>query len=187
MKIRITFPNQRSHRRPRGMTLIELLVAVGIGFVLLMVMATIFASSNRMFANVGNYVSLDQASEQALERMTRDIRKCQDLVSFATNQIQFKYSGTTKLTFTYNPVSRQLIRSMTGQADTCLMQDCDFLEFSMYKNAPLTGGTIGQTTSPGLGKCIRVTWQCSRTVTGVSRDSENIEQALIVIRNKPVL
>jgi hypothetical protein len=67
------------------------------------------------------------------------------------------------------------------------MQDCDFLEFSMYKNAPLTGGTIGQTTSPGLGKCIRVAWQCSRTVTGVSRDSENIEQALIVIRNKPVL
>jgi hypothetical protein len=57
----------------------------------------------------------------------------------------------------------------------------------MYKNAPLTGGTVGQTTNPGLGKCIRVAWQSSRTVTGMTRDTESIEQALIVIRNKPVL
>jgi hypothetical protein len=187
MKIRNTFLNQRWVHRPRGMTFVEMMVACGVGFILLTVMGTVFVSSNRMFANLGNYVSLDQASEQALERMTRDIRKSQDLVSFATNRIEFKYAGTTNLTFTYNPATRQLTRSLTGEADTCLMTDCDSLEFSMYKNAPLAGGTVGQTTNPGLGKCIRVTWKCSRTVLGQERDTESMEQALIVIRNKPVL
>lgn len=169
------------------MTLIEMMVAVGVGFIVLMIIGTVFMSSNRMFAELGNYVGMNQASQQVLERMTRDIRKSRDLVSFATNRIEFNYAGPTNLTFTYHPIARQLIRSMTGQPDTCIMTNCDFLQFSMYKNAPLAGGTVGQTTDPGLGKCIQVTWKCSRTVLGLTRDSENIEQALIVIRNKPVL
>jgi hypothetical protein len=76
---------------------------------------------------------------------------------------------------------------MTGQADTCIMTNVESLEFSMYKNAPLSGGTMGATTSPALGKCIQVTWRCSKTALGVTRTSQNVEQALIVIRNKPVL
>ena len=163
------------------------MVASAIGFMVLMVVGTVFMSSNRMFAEIGNYVGMDRDSQQVLERMTRDIRKSRNLVSFTTNRIEFNYAGTTNLTFTYYPISRRLMRSMTGQPDMCLMNDCEFLEFSMYKNAPLAGGTVGMTTSPGLGKCIRVTWKCSRTLLGQTRNSQNVEQALIVIRNKPVL
>jgi hypothetical protein len=164
-----------------------MMVAVGVGFVVLLVVATLFISSNRMFIDLSNYVGIDQDSEHALERMTRDIRKSQDMVSFNTNRIEFYYDATKRLTFTYDPAARQLIRSLTGEADTCLMKDCDSLEFSMFKNAPLGGGTVGQTIVPGLGKCIQVTWKCSRTVLNQTHQSENVEQALIVIRNKPVL
>jgi hypothetical protein len=164
-----------------------MMVAVGVGAVVLMVVGTVFMSSNRMFIDLSNYVGIDQDSEHALERMTRDIRKSRDIVSFNTNRIEFFYDATKRLSFTYDPAARQLVRSVTGESDTCLMKDCDFLEFSMYKNAPLAGGTVGQTTVPGLGKCIRVTWRCSRTVLDQTHQSENMEQALIVIRNKPVL
>ena len=169
------------------MTLVEMLVAIGVGSVVLMIVGTVFMTSNRMFSDLGNYVGIDRASQEVLERMTRDIRKSQNLVSFATNRIVFNFDGTTNLSYTYYPGARQLIRSITGQEDKCLLADCDSLQFAMYKNAPLPGGTMGTTTDPAQGKCIRVTWKCSRTALGQTRDSETVEQALIVIRNKPIL
>lgn len=173
-----------------GMTLTEMMVAVGVGSVVLMVVCAIFVTSNRSFADMASYVSMNQASQEALAQMTRDIRKSRKLISFGTNRIELDFVGTSHLIFTYDPQKRQLIRSIqspTGEIDTCLLSGCDSLEFSMYKNAPLAGGTFGQTSDPSLGKSIRVSWKCSRTILGQRLDSENVEQSLIVIRNQPVL
>ena len=163
------------------------MVSVGVGFVMLMVVCTVFATSNRSFADMGNYVTMDHSSKMALEQMTREIRKSENLVSFQTNRLEFVYSGSTNLIFTYLPKARQLVRSITGEASTVVLDDCDFLEFSMYKSSPLPNGAMAKTTSVNLGKCIQVTWKCSRTVLGQRQDSQNVEQALIVIRNKPIL
>lgn len=172
------------------MTLTEMLVSVGVGSVVLMVVCTVFVTSNRSFAEMGNYVSMNRASEEALEQMTRDIRKSRNLISFATNRLEFDYVGASRLIFTYDPLKRQLIRSIRskiGEIDTCLLSDCESLEFSMYKKAPMTDGTFGQTSDLSLGKSIGVSWRCSRTVLGQKLDSEDVVQSLIVIRNKPVL
>jgi hypothetical protein len=122
--------------------------------------------------------------------MTRNIRKSKDLVSFATNRLVFNYQGSTNSTLIYNydPATRQLGEWKTGDTKTnILLTDCDYLEFSMYKNVPLAGATFGKTTVPSQGKVISVNWTCSRTTVGKKMNTEDMAQALIVIRNKPVL
>jgi prepilin-type N-terminal cleavage/methylation domain-containing protein len=186
MKLSTSSSHER-FRRACGMTLPELMIAIGVGSVVLMLVCTVFMTGNRAFADMGNYVSLNRASREALELMTRDIRNSDNLISFSTNRLEFNYDETTKLVFTFDPARRELTRSKTGETNKVVLSNCDALEFTMYKGVPVTGGTFGKTTDPMLGKSISVSWKCSRNVLGQQRDSESIEQALIVIRNKPVL
>src|SRR5436305_813718 len=90
-------------RRISGMTLIELIVSTGVGALLLASIMVVFVTSNKTFVSMGNYVAVEQASRTALDQMTRDIRKSRNLVTFATNQLVFTYSGATNLTYYYNP------------------------------------------------------------------------------------
>src|SRR5882762_9733673 len=88
--------------RTRGMTLVELMVATGIGSLVLASIMTVFVTSNRTFVGMGNYVAMEQASRNALDQMTRDIRKSKNLISFSTNQLVFSYLGTTNLIYRYD-------------------------------------------------------------------------------------
>ena len=168
------------------MTLVEMLISVGVGSLVLTSIMMVFVTSNRTFVAVGNYVSMEQNSRSALDQMTRDIRKSKNLISFATNKLVFNYSGTTNLTYAYNPTSRQLTQWKTGGQTNVLLSECDSLAFSMFNNIPQAGGTWSSTTSVSQGKCISVAWKCSRKIIGKKVNTEDMQQALIVIRNKPV-
>ena len=168
------------------MTLVEMLVSVGVGSLVLMSMMMVFVTSNRSFVSLGNYVSMEQKSRNALDQMTRDIRRSKNIVSFSTNKLVFNFSGTTNLVYAYNPAARQLTQWKTGGQTNVLLSECDSLKFSMYSNVPQPGGTLTNTTSVTLGKCISVAWKCSRTLVGKKYNTEDMQQALIVIRNKPV-
>ena len=68
-----------------------------------------------------------------------------------------------------------------------LLSGCDSLNFTMYKHIPLAGGTNAPTTIPAEGKSISVTWKCARKIFGKKYNTEDMQQAVIVIRNKPIL
>src|SRR6266700_3816040 len=169
-----------------GMTLAETLVAVGVGSLVLTSMGIIFMTSNRSFVALGNYVSMDQSSRQTVEQMTRDIRNSRDLTSFATNKLVFTYAGITNLVYSYDPSAGQLTAWKTGGATNTLLTQCDTLQFSMFSNVPQPGGIFTNATSVSQAKAISVAWRCSRTILGKKTNSENMQEALIVIRNKPV-
>jgi len=181
--------NQPDRRHPAGslaMTLPEILVSVGLGSVALMLAVTVFATSSISFTSIGNYVTMDQKSRSALEQMTRDIRRSQNLSSFASNQLVFVYSGTTNLTYAYDSSSGQLTSYKTGDASTnVLLTSCNYLSFSMYGNVPQLGGTLTNATSVSQAKAISVNWRCSRNFLSRT-NSEYIQESVIVIRNKPV-
>src|SRR6266496_1915963 len=88
-----------SRRGTGGMTLVEMMVAVGVGCLVLMSMALVFASSSRSFVAMGNYVSMDRASRNALDQMSRDMRASKDLTNFSSTQLVFKYLGSTNLIY----------------------------------------------------------------------------------------
>jgi prepilin-type N-terminal cleavage/methylation domain-containing protein len=182
-------PNLRYGRTgggTRAMTLPEMLVAVGVGSVVLMLAATVFTSSSISFTSIGSYIAMDQKSRSALDQMTRDIRRSQNLTSFTTNQLVFVYSGTTNLTYAYNPSLGQLTSYKTGDATTnVLLTGCSYLLFSMYSNIPQPGGSLTNASSVSQAKAISVNWRCSRNFLNRT-NSEYIQESVIVIRNKPV-
>ena len=171
-----------------GFTLPEMMVSAGIGLMVLLMMAVIFMTCSRSFAAMGNYINMDRTSRNALDQMTRDIRQAKSLMSFATNQLVFKWdaAGATNLTYTYDAVAKTLTQKRTGQPDKVLLADCESLSFSMWKNIPLTAGTLGSASSVPEAKAIGVAWKRSQTILGKKLTSEDMQQAQIVIRNKPV-
>ena len=168
------------------MTLLEMLIAVGVGSLVLMSLMMVFMTSNRSFIAMGNYVNLDQTSRLAVEKMTRDIRNSQNLTSFSSNQLVFTYSGTISLVYSYNSSARTLTSWKSGGATNMLLTGCDSLLFSMYDNVPQPGGTFSNAASVSQAKLIGANWKCSRTVLGKKATSEFMQQALIVVRNKTV-
>ncbi len=167
----------------RGMTLPELMVAVAVGFLILGVLAQVFASSALSFARMGNYVSLDSRSRNALDELTRSIRQAGDLLEFSPTHLKFSLLGQTNalLVYDYDPAARQLTQWKTGDASpTLLLSECDQLAFS------LRNSLFAPTTTLSAGKGISITWTCSRTILGNKTTTEDMEQALIIMRNKPL-
>ena len=165
------------------MTLPELMVAVGVGSLVLMFMCWVFADSARCFTATGNYVRMNSGSRNALDRMTQEIRRAADLTSFSSTRIQLSKYGATNAVVVYEwkPDTRQLTEWQTGYSQTnILLSECDQFAFALYKASFATTSNISE------GKAIGVTWKCSRTVLGKKANTEDMEQALIVIRNKPL-
>src|SRR5689334_4748645 len=88
----------------RAMTLVEVMVAVGIGSLVLMGVAMVFMTSSKAFAAVSNYVAMDSSSRNALDHLTQEIRQAGNLVEFSPTHLKFGYQGTTNsfLVFDWN-------------------------------------------------------------------------------------
>ncbi len=166
-----------------GMTLPEMMVAVGVGSLILMVLAQVFTTSAFSFAAMTNYVSLGSRSRLALDQMTREIRGAGDLVEFSASRLKFALLGQANafLVYEWDAQSRQLTESKTGNPQAkVLLTECDQLAFSMRDSV------FAPTTAVSEGKGISVAWRCSRTILGKKTTTEDMEQALIIMRNKPL-
>lgn len=181
MKLIPTQMVPRLAKAARGMTLVELMVSIAVSSLILLCMSVVFGGSLRCFAATSNYVNLDNVSRNALDQMTRDIRQAGDLTSFTTNRLQFTKFGTTNVAFVYdwNSNSRKLTSWQIGSGQTnVLLTDCDKLTFGVYKSSGAAAANITE------AKTIGVNWKCSRAVMGRNVNSEDMQEALIVIRNK---
>ncbi len=165
------------------MSLPELMVAIGVGSLILTVMAVVFMTSARSFAAMGNYVSMDANSRNALDHMTREIRQAGNLVEFSPAHLKFARFRQTNsfLVYDWDSSSRRLTELKTPENQTTvLLTECDQLAFSMYDMLFAPTSVISES------KGIRVTWKCSRTILGNQANTEEMQQALIVMRNKPL-
>ena len=176
-------PDRAGFKAVRGMTLPEMMVAVAVGSLILMVMAHVFMTSAFSFAAMSNYVSMGSNSRNALDHMTREIRQAGNLLEFSPTRLKFALQGQTNsfLVYEWDAESRQLTELKTGDTTTkVLLTGCDQLAFSMRDSL------FAPTTAISKGKGIRVAWKCSRTILGNKTTTEDMEQALIIMRNKPI-
>src|SRR5258708_8869369 len=148
MKLNSRSVKVRSAQRTSGMTLIEVLVGCGVGVMVMLVVGVIFVSSLRSFADMGNYMIMDQASRNALDKMTRDIRKAQNLSAFANNGLAFTYNGSTNLYYTYNAASGTLTQFKTGGTTNLLLTNCKPLPFTISTTLPSPSATNATPTIP---------------------------------------
>jgi hypothetical protein len=165
--------------------LAELMVAAGVGALVLAGMMIIFTTSARSFLSMSNYAGMNANSRNALDHLTREIRRAGVLTAFSSSptsaQLQFlKYGTNSYLIYQWDSDSRQFTEVKTESSTTnVLLTECDDLELTLYKN------TFETTTDPTQGKAVSVSWNCSRTTLGKKTTTEPVSQAIIVIRNNP--
>jgi len=176
---------RKSRPGNRGFTLVEVMVAAGLGVVVLGAILSAFIAGSLNFASTGNYIDLNRKSLWALDQMTRDIRQAINLQTFATNQLVFLDDNSNQLTYAWSPNTRKLTRT-SGGATQVLLKDCDYLAFDIAQRNPNTDGTYGffpATNNPAICKLVSVSWRRSRSVLGKTINTENVQTAKIVMRN----
>ena len=168
------------------MTLMELLVAMGLGMIMLTAFAALVYYSGRSFAALANYVDLDNASRNALDIMSTEIRQTQYLMEASDTKLVFMDWDGSKLTYMYNPDTRLLRRFKNDvPGPTPLLKECNSLKFSIYQRNPITG-TYDQypTATPATCKLVQLKWVCSRDLIMARRNTESVQSAKIVIRKQ---
>ena len=173
---------ERHAGRNPGMTLIEVLIALALGGLLLMAVASLFMYSSKSLAGLYNYVDLSTANRLALDKMSREIRQTQRLSQFTTNKLTFVDYDGKPLVYEYFPAARVLKRSKDG-VDENLLTECDSLTFTSFRRNTLQG-TFDQTATNVASKVININWTCSRKILGNRVNSEPAQSAKIVIRKR---
>jgi|ERR1051325_1462120 hypothetical protein len=174
----------RTDCRAGAFSFVELMIASAMAAV---VGATIFSFSSfsgRSFSAMGNYYDLDRKSRGALDQISRDVRRCQSLASYATNKLVFIDADGANLTYSYDAANKQLTR-VKGTTITTNLTECDYLKFGVYQRTPI-GGTYEQFTNATAATCklVQLEWVCSRKILGSRQNTESVQSAKIVIRKK---
>ena len=164
------------------MTLVEVVVAVGVGSVVLAAVTLGSLFTARSFAAMGNYMDLDRASRNTLDTLSRDVRQAVHLSSYSTNQIVLSNLDGTLLTYTYSPGAATLTRTQGG-TNNILLKQCDYLNFDFSQRNPSNNFTFYPATPSAPPKLIDVSWKCSRQIFGKKVNTESVQTAKVVIRN----
>jgi len=166
-----------------GMTLPEVMVAVGISSIVVAVVAAFSFFSARSFAAISNYVDLDDTSRKAVDVMTKEIRQTKGLSSYQMSALTFIDHDDKPLQYAWNPTSQELKRVKDGKSSV-LLKECDSLEFHIYQRAPQPGtNNFTPTTDAAQCKLVSLKWRCSRSLFGKKANTESVQTAQVVIRN----
>ena len=181
----------------RGVTLVELMVGVGISSIILAMAASLWLFGSRSFAAMGNYADMEARSRSALDLMSREVRQ-------ASRVVAFQNTGTTRwltvtnpsfgtgASYTWDATPRTLVCQIPGQPDQVYLTDCDRWDFDLFQRAPQKTGAYvfypATNTSgaydPSICKLVNMSWKCSRTILGSKMNTESVQTAQIVLRNK---
>jgi len=159
------------------------LVASGLAGMVVTVVAMLSFFSSRSFVAVTNYVSMDQQSQLALDKMSREIREVHRLTAYSPTSLTFEDADSNPLQFVYDPDVRALMRVSGGLTNT-LLTDCDSLQFSIYQRNVISNTFDAYEPSfvPDA-KLIQVNWSCSRQILGAKANTESVQSAKITIRH----
>ncbi len=187
-------PVKSQLRRARGTTLVELLVAIGIGAVVLTVVAMLFMTGMRSFAGLGNYAALSGQSRLSMDLMSRDMREASGIIAAQTNgtevilQLTNSLRGLT-ITYVWDSSTGVLTSSKTDSGGNTTIRTnltgCDQWYFTFYQRTPQSNWTYYTANNQSMCKLINMSWKCSRKILGRKIDTEDVTTAEIVLRNKP--
>src|SRR4051794_9587163 len=80
-----TFFSFPSSTAQRGLTLIEMLIATGIGAIMILIIVTLTAYAERSFALTSSHVDLESRSRFALDKLTTQLHQATAVIACQTN------------------------------------------------------------------------------------------------------
>lgn len=168
-------------------TLIEVMVASGVGLFLLAGAMMSFTVFSRALTAAGVYADLDRQSRNTLDIMERDIRQAASLTNWSTNGLWFTNTDGSALTYSFNSASGTFsyTNGSTGES-AVLLSNCTAFSANLFQDQPTNGTMIFYpTTTAQTARGIIVSFGCVRTNYAGVTDSETFQTAKIVMRNQP--
>jgi len=180
----------RRNKSSVAMTLVELMVAIGVGSIVLVIVSILTVFGARSFASFGNYSILSQKSTFGVDQISRELRQASGVIAWQTNAFPkwLLVTNANGYTVKYSlDTDRQMVMKKSNQPDEeVILEDCDTWNFSPWKKSPQTNGNgFVLATLPSDCKMISMSWKCSRFMGRTnSVNSEAVQTAQIVMRNK---
>lgn len=179
-------------------TLVEIMVASGLGMLVLAAVGFMSLYGARGSVAVANYTDLESKSRYALDLMSREIRQANQVLSFQTNLpvkslVLTNSDQAATVTLSYDANARSLSMLKTGQGPLTILTECDRFDFGLYQRTPLVTSTnvvfylatnSTGVIDPRLCKLINLSWKCSRLVAAQKLTTESVQAAQVVLRNK---
>src|SRR5437879_3477117 len=95
-------------RKHSGWTLIELMLAIGVGTLVLGSVGSVMVFMNRTLDATANYAELDRQSRAALDTMVQDIRQAGALTNFTSTALWFTNQDGNMLKYNWDTNTSQL-------------------------------------------------------------------------------
>jgi prepilin-type N-terminal cleavage/methylation domain-containing protein len=184
------FIKPSTRRAEQGMTLIELMIAMGIFSVVSLALMTIFIFCLRSFETMSNYSNLDRENRAAVDMITRDIRQANYVADYSAKPPRLTLAtGSKTISLTYNPDTQTLMRTSSSGANRILLNNCIDLTFSLYQRNAVGGSydvfPVAKDNWKTTAKVVELSWTTTRRLKGTSHiNTEYMETARIVIRKQ---
>ncbi|HEV2207441.1 MAG TPA: hypothetical protein VG167_01615 [Verrucomicrobiae bacterium] len=182
-----------------GLSMIELMIALGLGSLVLAAVGSLSLFGTRSSLAIVNYTDLDSKSRYALDVIGREVRQATAVLAIQTNAAATEYIRLTNavqgvtVQITYSPNARTVTLSKTGQADQVLLAQCDQWNLGLYQRTPWITSTnilfYPSTNATGVldlsvCKLVSLSWKCSRQILAQKVNTESVQAAQLVLRNK---
>lgn len=180
------------------MSLVEMAVTLGVAAIALVILGLLSLYGLRSFTVMGNFADLDERGRLAVDRVSRDLRQATGVLNYKmgpdrkTLVLTNALAGTA-ISYVWDGDTRTLTCEETGESPAVCLSDCESWNPSFFQDQPQT--SAGLTLLPAtngsgqldlkLARVVRMTWQCSRRVTGVPAAIESAPSLQIVLRNAP--
>jgi len=180
------------------MSLVELMIALTIGLIVLTAAGVIWIFVLQSFVAAGNYADLDSKSRVAVDVMMAEIRESSSVVGFQNNGsnkwlfVTNSLEANSGIRYSWDSGSRMLVRQRSGDPDRAYLTECDAWDFQLFQRTPHPSGVyvfypatnVLGANDVTLAKLINMSWRCSRSFLGQKRNTENVQTAQVVLRNK---
>ena len=172
-------------RRSDGWTVVEVLIASGIGAFFLVGVVLTSISAIRNFAEMYSYTDMNMSSRLAMDEIARNIRSARGVCLQAANILTLSNSSGT-VTYTWTPSTSTLVCDQTGQPTSTVLTHCDSWQVALYQRMPTMNydNTTNNSPTTITTKLLSMKWTCSRTVMGMKLNTETMQEARIVVRNE---
>ena len=185
-------------KRHQGFTLMELLVAIALGMLVFAAVMSLTLFGTRSTMAIANYSDLDSKSRYALDVIGRELRQdatVTGLQNTSTNTVLTLTNAAQGylVTLTYDTNQRTLTLARTSQPNLVALTECDRFDVNLFQRTPLVTTTniifYPATNTSGvltlsLCKLVSLDWKCSRQILAQKVNTESVQAAQIVLRNK---
>ena len=180
----------------RGLTLVEMLIATGIGAIMITIIVALTSYAERSFAVTSSHVDLESKSRLALDKLTRELRQATAVFSCDTN-LPFKWFTVTNavegfaLTLSWDADVKSLRLEKVGPTpddnwSEKLLGNCERWDFTFCYRTPTVGPSeVSFNPVSNLADCklILMSWTCRQELIG-QLETENVQEMQIALRNK---